>query len=181
MKFETLCSLEKLGSGGCGIHPRKNENYSVFLINKENICYEDEVTNNVINYQGEGKTGDQTFTRKNKSIQDYVQKYQNDKSKVRIVEIYKKFEQDFSQCVAFTKKGSKCNIRVNEEGGCCGIHGGPGLTKMNTLWQCIGTFILVNSYMDKFSDRNICIFTLLKVNNIPRIVSDVTSDDDGDE
>ena len=183
MRFETLCSLENLGVGPnsrCGIHTKKNENHCVFLINNKTTCYEDEVTNNVINYQGEGQTGDQTFTRKNKALQKYSQEFQNT-AKGRTVEIYKKFPQEISQCVSFTKKGARCNNKVNEEGGHCGKHGGAGgLTKMNTLWQCIGTFVLFNSYMDTVSGRNVCTFSLVKVNKIPRpllLLDDIDDDE----
>jgi len=187
MRFDMLCSLEKLGVGKnstCGIHIKKNENHCVFLISNKTTCYDDEVTNNVINYQGEGKVGDQTFTRKNKALQKYTQEFQNGShmAKGRTIKIYKNFPQEFSQCVSFTKKGVKCNNRVNEEGGHCGKHGGTGgLNKINTLWECIGTFILVNSYMDSdtVSNRKVCIFSLVKVNNIPRplLLDDIDDDE----
>ena len=159
-----MCKLEGLtGFVNRGIHLRKDQNYSVFLINKQVSTYDDTViSTNHITYNGESSR--QRRSMRNDQLIHYVNEYhRGSTNSPRTIRVYMKL--DFDKCAAVTKDGRLCKNKCHNKFWMCGKHGGTAYPKIDDkrMWECVGDFCLTYYHTD--TDTNNLKFSLVSMPN----------------
>jgi len=147
--FSRVCEFEGLtGFVNRGIHLREDQNYSVFLINKQVTTYDDTViSTNHITYYGEN--AQRRRSTRNDQLVNYVNDYHHGVvTTPRSIRVYMKLELD--KCAAVTKDGHLCKNKCHNDFWMCGKHGGTAYPKIdaNQKWVCVGDFCLTYYHTD---------------------------------